>query len=172
MAAPKRSLFHAPGKGFFMAEEKEIKPNEPQGGETDWQAKYEEMRKHSREWEAKAKQNKAAADELEQLKAAQMSEQEKANARAEAAEAELNALKAEKARNDLAKTVADETGVPVDLLAYCPDETAMRDFAEKFNQETHKPAAPSAAAARIIRSGETKPTPREQFAAFLDDAGF
>ena len=138
---------------------------------TDWQAKYEAMREHSREWERKAKANKAAADELEQLKAAQMTEQEKLTARAEAAEAKLAELEAQAAHEAAAKTIAKETGVPLELLSYCSDESAMRDFAKQYG-ENRTPAAPSAAVARIIRSGETKPTTREQFAAFLDDAGF
>ena len=138
---------------------------------TDWQAKYEAMRAHSREWEAKAKANKAAADELEQIKAAQMTEQEKLTARAEAAEAKLAELEARQAHDEAAKQIAKDTGVPFELLSYCSDETAMREFAGKYG-ENRTPAAPSAVAARIIRSGETKPTAREQFAAFLDDAGF
>ena len=73
---------------------------------TDWQAKYEAMRAHSREWEAKAKANKAAADELEQIKAAQMTEQEKLTARAEAAEAKLAELEARQAHDEAAKQIA------------------------------------------------------------------
>lgn len=43
------------------------KPN-GNGEETDWEAKYKEALGHSRDWEKKAKANKAAADELQQLK--------------------------------------------------------------------------------------------------------
>lgn len=53
------------------------------GGE-DWEAKYREAIEHSRKWEARAKENKTAADELTKLKHSQMSEQEKAVAEAEA----------------------------------------------------------------------------------------
>ncbi|MER6515088.1 hypothetical protein [Nonomuraea sp. NPDC001636] len=52
---------------------------------TDWEAKYRESVTHSREWEKRAKANSAAADELEQLKASNMTEQEKAVAAAEKA---------------------------------------------------------------------------------------
>jgi hypothetical protein len=54
-------------------------PAEPPADKTDWKA---EARKH----EARAKENKAAADELAALKAANATDAEKAAARAEAAE--------------------------------------------------------------------------------------
>lgn len=88
-----------------------------QGQPDDWQAKYEAMRQHSREWEKKAKANEDAADELEKLKAAQMSEQEKANKRAEKAEAELNELKAKAERAETVAKVADEANVPAEFVA-------------------------------------------------------
>ncbi|MFD0078938.1 hypothetical protein ACFVIY_41995 [Streptomyces sp. NPDC127166] len=55
------------------------------GGGTDWEAKYREAVSHSRDWEKHAKENKNAATELEPLKAAAMTEQEKALAEAEKA---------------------------------------------------------------------------------------
>ena len=137
---------------------------------TDWKAKYEAMREHSREWEQRAKANKAAADELEQIKAAQMTEQEKLTARAEAAEAKLAEYESQQAHDAAAKAIAEKTGVPFELLTYCSDETAMKDFAKQYG-ENKPPAAPSAAAARIVRGGG-KPSAREQFAEFLDNAGF
>lgn len=138
-----------------------------QESETDWKAKYEEMRTHSREWEKKAKANQNAADELEKLKAAQMSEQEKANARAEAAEAELAQLKAEKAKVDAATRLASETGVPFEMLMFCADEEAMNDFAKTYAKETHVPAAPGALnGSRIIKGNEKPPTNAAVFADF------
>ena len=146
---------------------------EAQESETDWKAKYDEMRNHMRDWEKKAKANQSAADELEKLKAAQMSEQEKANARAEAAEAELAQLKAEKAKVDAATRLASETGVPFEMLMFCQDEEAMNDFAKTYAKETHVASAPTAlAGARIIRGGEKKASARDQFASLLENAGF
>ena len=84
---------------------------------TDWQAKYEAMRQHSREWERKAKDNQSAADELEKLKEAQASEQEKATKRAEKAEAELNELKARAERAETVAAVADKANVPAEVVA-------------------------------------------------------
>ena len=45
--------------------------------EIDYEAKYKEAVAHSREWEKRAKDNKTAADELQQLKETQLSEAEK-----------------------------------------------------------------------------------------------
>lgn len=149
-----------------MADES-TKAQEPEQPAEDWQAKYEDMRAHSREWEKKAKANQNAADELEKLKAAQMSEQEKANARAEAAEAELAALKAEKAKVDAATKLASETGVPFEMLMYCKDEDAMQEFAAAYAKETHMSSAPSAAGgSRIVRGDDAPKGTGELFADF------
>lgn len=146
----------------------EIVQAETNSGETptDWKAKYEAMREHSREWENRAKANKAAADELEQIKAAQMTEQEKLTARAEAAEAKLAELEAAKAHADAAQAIAAETGVPVELLSYCTDETAMREFASKY-AGNKPPIAPSAAATRVIRGDNEKRSSADVFAEFM-----
>ena len=144
-------------------------PEEAAEAETvDWQAKYEEMRGHMRDWEKKAKANQSAADELEQLKAAQMTEQEKANARADKAEAELEALKAEAAKVEAARSIANETNVPFDLLMYCKDADAMTEFAKKFQAEqpaVH--AAGSAQKSRVTREGT--PSKGDIFAAAVQD---
>lgn len=138
---------------------------EAQESETDWKAKYDEMRNHMRDWEKKAKANQGAADELEKLKAEQMSEQEKAIARAEAAENELAAIKAEQARTEAAMRIANETGVPLEMLMFCADEEAMNDFAKTYAKETHVSSAPSAlGGSRIIRGADTPKTNGELFA--------
>lgn len=95
---------------------------------TDWKAKYEAMRAHSREWEKQAKANKDAATELEQLKATQLTEQEKAVKRAEKAEAELQALKAEAERAAVVSSVADDANVPSEVVAMLngADEEELR----------------------------------------------
>ena len=130
---------------------------ESQESETDWKAKYEEMRGHMRDWEKKAKAN-------------QMTEQEKANARAEAAEAELAQLKAEKARVDAATRLASESGVPFEMLMFCADEEAMSDFAKTYAKETHVASAPSAlAGSRIVRGNESPKDNGELFADFAQE---
>jgi hypothetical protein len=137
--------------------------------ETDWQAKYEEMRGHMRDWEKKAKANQNAADELEKLKAAQMTEQEKANARAEAAEQELEQLKAEKAKVDAATKLASETGVPFEMLMFCADADAMADFAKQYAKETHVGSVPTSKASRIITGEKDQRTSADVFADFASD---
>ena len=103
-----------------MAEETQAQAPEQQASEvdnTDWRAKYEAMRAHSREWEKKAKENQGAADELEKLREAQATEQEKATRRAERAEAELNELKAKAERAETVASVADKANVPAEVVA-------------------------------------------------------
>lgn len=103
-----------------MAEETQAQAQEQQASEvdnTDWQAKYEAMRAHSREWEKKAKENQGAADELEKLRESQATEQEKATKRAERAEAELNELKAKAERAEAVQAVADKANVPTEVVA-------------------------------------------------------
>lgn len=93
----------------------------PHGAEakpdTDWKAEC-------RKWEARAKENKGAADELQKLKESQMTEAEKLKAEAERAKAEAESarveaerLKAESAREKAVKEAARATGVDADLLA-------------------------------------------------------
>lgn len=152
-----------------MAEEAELNNQEEtelhSEESTDWKAE-------ARKWEKYAKKAQAAEKELEELKAAQMSEQEKANARAEAAESELAALKAEKTKNDAARRLASETGVPFEMLMFCKDEDAMSEFAKTYAKENHVSSAPKAnSGSRIIRGNEQKQTTKEQFAQALEAAG-
>lgn len=138
----------------------------------DWQAKYEAMRQHARDWEKQAKANKGAAEELEKLKAEQMTEQEKAVARAEKAEAELAQIQAEQQRAADAAKVARDAGVPVELLEFLPDKETMERFAKKYAEtlpDVH--AAAGTSGSRVIREGR-KQTASEAFAAALTEAGF
>lgn len=91
---------------------------EPNGEsqDIDYKAKYEEAIAHSREWEKRAKANKTAADELEQLKQSQMSDAEKAAAKTAKLQKELEELKAEKQSNAWRSQVASETGLPANLI--------------------------------------------------------
>lgn len=141
---------------------------EQTANEVDWQAKYEAMRQHARDWEKQAKANRGAADELEKLKAEQMTEQERLAKRAERAEAELNAIKAERERTEAARRLSDETGVPYELLLFCTDEDAMADFAKKYAEDARVPSAPKAAKGSHIIRGEEKPS---SAAVFADIAG-
>ena len=151
-----------------MAEETTTAAQEPEKqADTDWRAKYEDMRAHSRDWEKKAKANQSAADELEKLKAAQMSEQERERARADAAEAELARLKAEQSRAEAAQRISAEGGVPLELLMFCADEDAMAEFAKAYERDAHVRSAPSAlAGSRIVRGNDKPRDNGELFAEF------
>ena len=83
-------------------------PAEPNGNgeEIDWEAKYKEALGHSRDWEKKAKANKAAADELEKLKESQMSETEKAAKRTRELDAQV----------EWKTQVSAATGIPAEAL--------------------------------------------------------
>lgn len=94
----------------------EVEPN-GEGETTDWEAKYNEMKQHSREWERKAKANKEAADELAALKESQMSEQERLQKQLDEATARANALQEEKDRRQWVDDAATETGVPAEILS-------------------------------------------------------
>lgn len=93
---------------------------EPNGEATtpvDWEAKYNELKKHSREWEKLAKQRKGAADELAALKESQTSESEELQKQLADATARADALQAEKDRMEWVNEVSKATGVPADLLS-------------------------------------------------------
>ncbi|KAB5604153.1 hypothetical protein [Bifidobacterium jacchi] len=127
-----------------MAEETNTSANqsqdnaEPHGEQqpTDWEAKYREAIAHSREWEKRAKDNKTAADELQQLKESQMSEAQKAEARTAKLQKELDALKAEKQADEWRAQVSKDTGVPADLL-HGDSLEAMAECAKALDQWAH-----------------------------------
>ena len=109
-------------------------------GETE--AKETDWKAEARKWEQRAKKSQAA-------------------------ENELNALKAEKAKNDAARRLSNETGVPFEMLMFCTDEDAMVEFAKTYAKESHVSSAPKAMnGSRIVKGGETKPSNREIFAQF------
>ncbi|MBW3093107.1 DUF4355 domain-containing protein [Bifidobacterium sp. 82T10] len=103
------------------------------GENVDWKSKFETERAHSREWEKRAKDNKAAADELQQLKESQMSEQQKNEARTAKLQKELDALKAEKQSNEWRSQVAEESGLPANLIVGDSLE-AMQAHAKAINE--------------------------------------
>lgn len=101
--------------------------------EVDWKSKYEETLAHSRKWEERAKANKAAADELEQLKESQMSEQQKADARAARLQKELDELKSEKQHTEWRAKVMADTGLPESLMVGDSLE-AMQEHAKAIQE--------------------------------------
>ena len=97
--------------------DKQAKPNGEATPSVDWEAKYNELKKHSREWEKLAKQHKGAADELAALKESQMSESERLQKQLADATARADALQAEKDRTAWVAEASKATGVPADLLS-------------------------------------------------------
>ena len=97
--------------------DEQAEPNGEAAQPIDWEAKYNELKKHSREWEKLAKQRKGAADELAALKDSQMSESEKLQKQLADATARADALQAEKDRTEWVAEVSKATGVPADLLS-------------------------------------------------------
>jgi hypothetical protein len=110
------------------------KPPAQEDKVTDWKAE-------SRKWETRAKENKDAAEKLQQLEDAQKSELQKANDRAEKAEkraeeAEKRAKELEGAqtRRDLAEKVGADKRVPVQLLMRGGGDTeeSMKAYADEI----------------------------------------
>lgn len=141
----------------------------------DWEAKYNEMKQHSREWERKAKANKDAADELAALKEAQMSEQEKLQQQLADATARADALQAEKDKKQWVIEVSTETGVPSDLLELisASDRDDLMSKAEKLADKystKEQPTVPVVLGdgkhAEIKRTGSAK----DDFAQFMKNA--
>lgn len=137
---------------------------EPQGeskAKTDWKAE-------ARKWENLAKKGKAAEEELAKLKEAQMTEQEKANARAEKAEAELAAIKAENERLTAAREYSASQGVPLELLEYI-NADQMEAFCKAYKAaQLNTPSVAPASYTRIVKEGG-KVDPKDAFIAFAKD---
>ena len=145
-------------------------PEQAEQTETDWKAEAEKWKQHARDWEKQSKANKLAADELEKLKSAQMTEQEKEKARADKAEAKLAEMKAEIERTEAAQQIADATGTPLQLLMFCRDADAMDEFAKVYAKETHVGSAPTALGGRRIVRGNDRPASNgELFAEFAEE---
>ncbi|KFI86216.1 hypothetical protein BREU_1385 [Bifidobacterium reuteri DSM 23975] len=103
---------------------------------TDWEAKYREAVSHSRKWEQRAKDNSAAAAELEKLKESSLSEAEKTAKRLKELESENAAMKAERQHAEWAAQVSKDTCVPADLL-HGDSLEAMGEYAKKLDQWAH-----------------------------------
>ncbi|TQF03925.1 hypothetical protein E6W39_18925 [Kitasatospora acidiphila] len=93
-------------------------PAEP-AAPVDWQKEAEKWKALSRQNEDRAKANAGAADELAQIKEAQLSAEQKAQKAAEKAVAEANSARAELARY----RVAAAKSVPVELLTGTDEAT-------------------------------------------------
>lgn len=137
---------------------------EPQGepkAKTDWKAE-------ARKWENLAKKGKAAEEELARLKESQMTEQEKANARAEKAEAELAEMKAEAERMLQARELSKSEGIPLEVL-----ESFISGDIEGFCKVYKAAQVPVhsvsiGSGSRINMGGQAKRDPKDAFVAFAE----
>lgn len=133
----------------------ETKPN-GDADQVDYKAKYEEAIGHSRTWEQRAKENKAAADELTQLKEAQKTDEQKRQEREAERDRELAELKADKLRSEVAEAKSDpEKGihVPAHLL-----RGSTREELEKSADELIKFKGAPAEKQRVVVRREATAT--------------
>ena len=134
----------------------------------DYEAKYNEAVKHSREWEKRAKANKQAADELEKLKEASMSEQEKAAKHVKELEDKVAKYEAAAQQSQWKAQVSAETGVPADVLEGDSLE-AIQAHAKRINALLHpKPKAPAVHGVDRQPSGKG---PNENMLSYLRSLG-
>ncbi|MBT1173575.1 helicase [Bifidobacterium sp. MA2] len=134
----------------------------------DYEAKYNEALKHSREWEKRAKANKQAADELEKLKEASMSEQEKAAKHVKELEDKVAKYEAAAQQSQWKAQVSAETGVPADVLEGDSLE-AIQAHAKRINALLHpKPKAPAVHGVDRQPSGKG---PNENMLGYLRSLG-
>ena len=121
---------------------------------TDWKAE-------ARKWEARAKENAKAAEELQRIKDSQLTEAERLQKRAEVAEARVLQLESEAELASLALTISEETGAPLKLLKTCADEGVMREMAREWAAQAQTVHAGTTAATTKL----VKPTAAKQSAA-------
>ena len=136
----------------------------PKQDDTDWKSR-------SRDWERKAKANKAAADELAALKEQQMTAEQRAAERERKAEERIQEAEARATRREIALDYSLDKQDAV-LLDDMTDEDAMRRLAKRLQaaakaeksedgvdstlvrrkQRTEPPMSPDAQARKVARS--------------------
>lgn len=138
--------------------------NEPSAGDVDWKVKFEEAQKHSRTWEQRAKDNKAAADKLAAFEESQKTAEQRAADRLAEAERLTAEANAKLTRRDVAlehKLSAADAA----LLDTITDEAAMRSLAARL-APVEGPRAPRPDPNQG-KTGVAGATPGDEFAAFL-----
>ena len=133
-----------------MADEYERGADAPEGEAPDYKALWERERAHSREWEKRAKANKAAADELERAREAGRT----ADERISELERRLSDAERADARRKVAAKVAKEKGVPADLLVG-EDEKSMAEWADRLKAALGPRPAPNVGGAGSFDRGGT-----------------
>ena len=111
---------------------------------------------------------KEKAEKYDAMEAANKSELEKSIERATALQAELDTLKSENAVRDLRAKVAEETGVPANLLTGTTEDD-MREQASAILEYAKPSGYPNVRDAGEA-TGKGKPTTRQQFAEWANNA--
>ena len=116
--------------------------------EVDWKAK-------AREWERRAKENKAAADRLTELEEAQKSAEQKAAERLAEAERRAAELEVKATRAEVSAT----SGIPANILAGPADHTpeGVRAFADMIAALIEERAQPRNPRPDLTQGGSGAP---------------
>ena len=140
-------------------------------------AKVEELTKHSRKWEERAKANKEKADRLDEIEQASLSAEQKAQRNiesltAKAEEAEARAEAAEAAL--LRMTIAADYGLTkedADLFLTGSDEETIKAQAKRFSEragDSNGPRRPKPNDKQGKRTGDGPRSSKDVFGDFLD----
>lgn len=139
----------------------------------DLQAKVEELTGHSRKWEDRAKENFDARKELDALKVAQMTDDEKAQAsfaevekRATTAEERATTAEAELARYKIAVEFELDKE-DAEALAAVTDEATLRALAERLAGRSSSGPKPNPSQGNSRTTATS--TPRQAFAEALEE---
>lgn len=136
------------------------------------QSQIEELKKHSRKWEDRAKENYEARQELDKLRESQLSEEEKRTQAFEAAEkraaeaekrAEQAALDVLRYKIAAAHQISDEDA---ELFLTASDEETLTKQAERFTARSSSGPKPNPKQGN--RNGSGPSTPADAFGDFLD----
>lgn len=170
------------------ATENTAAPSEPQGSEggdtttentptvEELASKVEELTKHSRKWEERAKANKEKADRLDEIEQASLSAEQKAQRNIESltAKAEEAEARAEAAEAALVRlTVALEYGISkedADLFLTGSDEETITAQAKRFSERAggSGPRTPKPNDKQGKRGGDGPRSSKDVFGDFLD----
>lgn len=154
-------MSEAPAEAPATQEAPAQEPTEEQKPEIDWKSK-------AREWERRAKENKAAADRLAEIEEASKSEAQRLAERAEKAERELTALQSASVRAEVALEKGLTPSQAKRLIGDTREELeADADQLLADLGEANKPRAPRPDPNQG-RSSKGSASTADQFAAAID----
>lgn len=140
----------------------------------DLQKQIEELKGHSRKWEDRAKENYEARQELDKVRKAQMSDEERRAEEVAATEKRAKDAeeRAEKAALDVLRyKIATRHGISdedAELFLTGSDEETIAKQAERFTATRSSSTGPRPNPAQGKRHGSGPSTPKDAFGDFLD----